>query len=91
VYAFFIAVFVYKEMRLIDVAGRAAQSSVDERHDPLHHHQCGGISWLLTSSRFPQSMAEWMTAQGFRIVAFLLVTNIVLLAAGNFMDPPPSC
>ena len=32
-------------------------------------------------------MAGWMTAQGFGTVAFLLVTNVVLLAAGNFMDP----
>jgi C4-dicarboxylate transporter DctM subunit len=32
-------------------------------------------------------MAEWMTAQGFGIIAFLFITNIVLLAAGNFMDP----
>src|SRR5258708_3920460 len=45
------------------------------------------FSWLLTSEQIPQSMAEWMTAQGFGVVAFLLVTNIVLLAAGNFMDP----
>jgi C4-dicarboxylate transporter, DctM subunit len=45
------------------------------------------FSWLLTSEQIPQSMAEWMAAQGFGIVAFLLVTNIVLLAAGNFMDP----
>ncbi|MGA8615503.1 MAG: TRAP transporter large permease subunit, partial [Xanthobacteraceae bacterium] len=33
------------------------------------------------------SMAEWMTAQGLGMVAFLAVTNVVLLAAGNFMDP----
>jgi len=45
------------------------------------------FSWLLTSEQIPQSMAGWMTAQGFGTVAFLLVTNIVLLAAGNFMDP----
>ena len=45
------------------------------------------FSWLLTSEQIPQSMAEWMTAQGFGTVAFLLVTNLVLLAAGNFMDP----
>jgi TRAP-type C4-dicarboxylate transport system permease large subunit len=45
------------------------------------------FSWLLTSEQIPQSMAEWMTAQGFGVVTFLLITNIVLLAAGNFMDP----
>src|SRR5258705_12377646 len=47
------------------------------------------FSWLLTSEQILQSMAEWMTAQGFGIGAFLLVTNIVLLAAGNFLDPAP--
>jgi C4-dicarboxylate transporter DctM subunit len=45
------------------------------------------FSWLLTSEQIPQSMAGWMSAQGFGTVGFLLVTNIVLLAAGNFMDP----
>ena len=28
-----------------------------------------------------------MSAQGLGTVGFLLVTNVVLLAAGNFMDP----
>src|ERR1700724_644599 len=62
--AFFISVFVYKELNLHDVP-----------------------AVLLKAEQIPQSMAEWMTAQGFGIVAFLFVVNIVLLAAGNFMDP----
>jgi C4-dicarboxylate transporter DctM subunit len=32
-------------------------------------------------------MAAWMTSQGFGLVVFLLLVNIILLAAGNFMDP----
>src|SRR5258708_39981697 len=48
---------------------------------------CAVYVWLLPYEKIPQSVAEWMTAQGFGVVAFLLVTNIVLLAAGNFMDP----
>jgi C4-dicarboxylate transporter, DctM subunit len=45
------------------------------------------FSFLITSEQFPQAMAAWMTGQGFGLVAFLLIVNVILLAAGNFMDP----
>jgi C4-dicarboxylate transporter DctM subunit len=86
-YAFFIAVFVYKELSLREVPGvllRAASMSAMILYIITN---AAVFSWLLTSEQIPQSMAAWMTAQGFGTVAFLLVTNIVLLAAGNFMDP----
>jgi C4-dicarboxylate transporter, DctM subunit len=87
VYAFTIAVFVYKELKLTDVPRvllRAASMSAMILYIVTN---AAVFSWLLTSEQIPQSMAEWMSAQGFGTVAFLLVTNIVLLAAGNFMDP----
>ncbi len=86
-YAFFIAVFVYKEMRLVDVPAVLLRASSMSAMILYIITNAAVFSWLLTSEQIPQSMAEWMTAQGFGIVAFLLVTNIVLLAAGNFMDP----
>ena len=87
VYAFFIAVFVYKEMKLIEVPAVLLKASSMSAMILYIITNAAVFSWLLTSEQIPQSMAEWMTAQGFGIVAFLLVTNIVLLAAGNFMDP----
>jgi C4-dicarboxylate transporter DctM subunit len=45
------------------------------------------FSFLLTSEQIPQSMAAWMTGQGFGVVVFLLLVNVILLVAGNFMDP----
>jgi C4-dicarboxylate transporter DctM subunit len=87
VYSFFIAVFVYKELKLSEVPAvllRAASLSAMILYIITN---AAVFSWLLTSEQIPQSMAEWMTAQGFGTVAFLLVTNIILLAAGNFMDP----
>jgi C4-dicarboxylate transporter, DctM subunit len=86
-YAFFIAVFVYKELTLAEVPGvllRAASMSAMILYIITN---AAVFSWLLTSEQIPQSMAAWMTAQGFGTVGFLFVTNIVLLAAGNFMDP----
>jgi C4-dicarboxylate transporter, DctM subunit len=86
-YAFFIAVFVYKEMSLVDVPAVLLKASSMSAMILYIITNAAVFSWLLTSEQIPQSMAEWMTAQGFGMVAFLLVTNIVLLAAGNFMDP----
>jgi C4-dicarboxylate transporter, DctM subunit len=87
VYAFFIAVFVYKELRLIDVPAVLLKAASMSAMILYIITNAAVFSWLLTSEQIPQSMAEWMTMQGFGTVAFLLVTNVVLLAAGNFMDP----
>jgi C4-dicarboxylate transporter DctM subunit len=87
VYAFFIAVFVYKELKLVDVPAVLLKAASMSAMILYIITNAAVFSWLLTSEQIPQSMAEWMTMQGFGTVAFLLVVNIVLLAAGNFMDP----
>jgi C4-dicarboxylate transporter, DctM subunit len=87
VYAFFIAVFVYKEMKISDVPAVLLKAASMSAMILYIITNAAVFSWLLTSEQIPQSMAEWMTAQGFGVVTFLLITNIVLLAAGNFMDP----
>jgi len=87
VYAFFIAVFVYKELRLTDVPAVLLKAAAMSAMILYIITNAAVFSWLLTSEQIPQSMAGWMTSQGFGTVAFLLVANLVLLAAGNFMDP----
>ncbi len=87
VYAFFIAVFVYKDLKLSQVPkvllNAAAMSSM------LLYIITNAVlfSFLMTSEQIPQAMATWMGSQGFGLVLFLLLVNILLLAAGNFMDP----
>ncbi|WP_342619087.1 TRAP transporter large permease subunit [Rhodoferax sp. GW822-FHT02A01] len=87
VYAFFISVFVYKDLKLRDVPksllSAAAMSSM------LLYIVTNAVlfSFLMTSEQIPQTMAAWMTSQGFGLIAFLLLVNFILLAAGNFMDP----
>ena len=87
VYSFFISVFVYKDLKLKDVPKSlltaAAMSSM------LLYIITNAVlfSFLMTSEQIPQAMAAWMTSQGFGLVVFLLLVNIILLAAGNFMDP----
>ena len=45
------------------------------------------FSFLMTSEQIPQAMAAWITDKGMGVVSFLLVVNILLLIAGNFMEP----
>ena len=45
------------------------------------------FSFIMTNENIPQSLAEWMLSMGMGPVAFLLAVNILLLAAGNFMEP----
>ena len=87
VYAFIISVFVYKDMGLKDVPKvllkAAAMSSM------LLYIITNAVlfSFLMASEQIPQTMAAWMSAQGFGLVVFLLLVNLILLGAGNFMDP----
>ncbi len=87
VYAFIVAVFVYKDMPLsripkvlLDSASMSAMLLYIITNAVL-------FSFLMTSENIPQAMAEWMINQGFGPVAFLLVVNILLLLAGNVMEP----
>src|SRR5487761_2300948 len=87
VYAFFIAVFVYKDMRLKDVP-RVLLSSANLSAMLLYIITNAVLfSFLMTSEQIPQAMADWMIGQGFGLIVFLLLVNLTLLAAGNFMDP----
>ena len=87
VYSFLISVFIYKDMKLRDVPkvlrNAAAMSSM------LLYIITNAVlfSFLLTSEQIPQAMAAWMTTQGFGVIMFLFLVNIILLVAGNFMDP----
>jgi len=87
VYAFIIAVFVYKDLRLSQV-GRVLLDSASLSAMLLYIITNAVLfSFLMTSENIPQQMAAWLTAQGLGVVSFLLVVNILLLLAGNVMEP----
>jgi C4-dicarboxylate transporter DctM subunit len=87
VYAFFVAVFVYKDMSLakvpkvlLDSANMSAMLLYIITNAVL-------FSFVLANENIPQALAQWMLNQGFGAVAFLLAVNVLLLVAGNFMEP----
>jgi C4-dicarboxylate transporter, DctM subunit len=87
VYAFFVAVFVYKDIGLknvpkvlLDSANMSAMLLYIITNAVL-------FSFLMTHENIPQEMADWMLGKGLGVVAFLLFANVLLLLAGNFMEP----
>ncbi|HET7776087.1 MAG TPA: TRAP transporter large permease subunit, partial [Azospira sp.] len=45
------------------------------------------FSFLMTNENIPQVLAEWLLNKGLGPIAFLLAVNVLLLIAGNFMEP----
>ncbi|MCL2871634.1 MAG: TRAP transporter large permease subunit [Betaproteobacteria bacterium] len=87
VYAFFISVFVYKDMSLKDVP-KVLLASANMSAMLLYIITNAALfSFLMASENIPQVMSEWILSHGLGVIAFLLVVNVVLLAAGNFMEP----
>jgi C4-dicarboxylate transporter DctM subunit len=86
-YAFVVAVFVYKDMPmsrvpkvLLDSAAMSAMLLYIITNAVL-------FSFLMTSENIPQAMAGWIMDKGFGMISFLLVVNVLLLLAGNVMEP----
>lgn len=87
VYAFVVAVFVYKDLSLKDVP-RVLLNSANMSAMLLYIITNAVLfSFLMTSENIPQQMAGWLIAQGLGPIAFLLVVNVLLLMAGNVMEP----
>ncbi|MGE8129644.1 TRAP transporter large permease [Methylobacterium sp. NPDC080182] len=87
VYAFVIAVFVYRDLKLSDVP-RVLLASANMSAMLLYIITNAVLfSFLMTSENIPQTMAAWLIAMNFSPLVFLLVVNIILLIAGNVMEP----
>ncbi|MFZ0791248.1 MAG: TRAP transporter large permease subunit [Chromatiaceae bacterium] len=87
VYAFVVAVFVYRDMPLrrvprvlLDSANMSAMLLYIITNAVL-------FSFLLTYENIPQALAQWLVDTGLGPVGFLAVVNILLLLAGNIMEP----
>jgi C4-dicarboxylate transporter DctM subunit len=87
VYAFVIAVFVYRDMSLADVP-KVLLASANMSAMLLYIITNAVLfSFLMTSEQIPQAMASWITGSGVGWIGFLLLVNILLLVAGNVMEP----
>ena len=87
VYAFLIAVFVYKDLSLRQVPKVLLDSAAMSAMLLYIITNAVLFSFLMTSEGIPQAMASGIMDMGLGMVGFLLVVNLLLLLAGNVMEP----
>jgi len=87
VYAFVVAVFIYRDIGLrqvpevlVDAAKVTVMLMFIIANALLFAH-------VLTTERIPQAITEQIVAMGMEPWQFLIVVNVLLLIAGNFMEP----
>ena len=87
VYAFFIAVFVYRDITMDDVPKVLIEASKITVMLMFIIANAFMFAFLLTTEQIPQMASELIVGMGLPVWGFLLVLNILLLITGNFMEP----
>jgi len=87
VYAFFISVFVYKAMPLKDLPKVLLLSANMSAMLLYIITNAALFSFILTNENIPHALADWILGKDLGLIGFLLLANLLLLVAGNFMEP----
>jgi C4-dicarboxylate transporter DctM subunit len=87
VYSAFIALFVYRDMGFKDIP-HVMLESAKMTAMLLFIIACAMIfAHVLTMERIPQNIAAWLVARDMSWWMFLLMVNVILWFAGDFMEP----
>ena len=87
VYAFVIAVFVYRDLGMKDVPTVLLESGKVTVMLMFIVANALLFAHVLTTERIPQTIAETIIGWGMPAWQFLIVVNLLLLVAGMFMEP----
>ncbi|HVZ43126.1 MAG TPA: TRAP transporter large permease subunit [Ramlibacter sp.] len=87
VYAFLIAVFVYRDIGMKDVPHVLLESGKVTVMLMFIVANALLFAHVLTTERIPQTIAEYIVSLGMPAWQFLFVVNLLLLVAGMFMEP----
>jgi tripartite ATP-independent transporter DctM subunit len=89
-YSFFLAVVVYREVKLRDLPGILLQCGVTTSVVFLLIATSMAMSWVLASENVPQNLSASLVSLTTNKVLLLLLINAILLAVGCFMDMTPA-
>jgi C4-dicarboxylate transporter DctM subunit len=87
VYAFVTAVFIYRDLKLVDVPRVLTDSGRVTVMLMFIIANAFLFAHVLTTEQIPQSIARTLVEAGLAPWQFLVIVNIMLLIAGNFMEP----
>ncbi|WP_372002486.1 TRAP transporter large permease [Tistrella mobilis] len=87
VYAAVVALFIYRDLKITDVPHVLVDAAKVTVMLLFIIANAFLFAHVLTTEQIPQSIARGITEAGLAPWQFLLVVNIILLVAGNFMEP----
>lgn len=87
VYAFVIAVWVYKDIKLRDVPKVLLNSAAMSAMLLYIITNAVMFAFILTSEQIPQALSGWIVDLGLGKIGFLLMVNVILLFIGMVMEP----
>ncbi|MBP1719974.1 MAG: dicarboxylate transporter, DctM subunit, partial [Deltaproteobacteria bacterium] len=85
-YAFFVGVFVFRELRLANIPGILVQSGITTSVLLLVIGTANVLAWVLSAEQIPQKIAEAMLGISNNPYWILLLINLFLLVVGMFME-----
>jgi C4-dicarboxylate transporter DctM subunit len=87
VYAFLCATVIYRTLKLRDVPKVLLHGANTSAMLLYIITNAILFNFLLTSEQIPQALAAWVTHMNLEPWQFLVIVNITLLLAGQFMEP----
>jgi len=89
-YAFFIGMFVYREIKLKDIPAVCLEAALNTAVVSTIIAATSLFSWLLTSAQIPQAIAASILSVTDNRILLLLLINLILLFVGMFIDSGPA-
>ncbi len=85
-YAFFVGVFIFRELRMEDMPRILVQSGVTTSVLLLVIGTANVLAWVLSAEQIPQKIAQTMLGVSKDPYFILLLLNLFLLVVGMFME-----
>jgi C4-dicarboxylate transporter DctM subunit len=86
VYAFVIAMFVYRDLRIAELPRVIADAAKVTAMLMFIIANAYLFSFVLLTEQVPQNASQWINELGLPPWGFLLALNVMLLVAGSFME-----
>ncbi len=90
VYAFFLTVVIYREIKLKDLPQLLLNTGITTAVVMLLIGASSGMSWIMTMANIPQTVSAALLGLSDNPLIILLTINILLLFVGTFMDMTPA-
>ncbi|WP_456479155.1 TRAP transporter large permease [Nautilia sp.] len=87
VWALFIALFIYKDIKITELKTVFLESAKTSAMIMFIIANASVFAYFLTLENIPQMLSDFVVQMHLNKVMFLVAVNILLLIAGNFMEP----